>query len=105
MIKRQTAVTEQIIVYSLLAVAGALAGFARFLRSRHKWDARYVAASCLVGSMLGIIVVGYTSGEKAVENPWGCLAIVLAIGLVQPNAGLILNSILKSRGIDLMTKD
>lgn len=92
---------EQILVYAFLAVAGMLAGFIRFLRSKQKWDLRYVIASSLTGGLMAMVPIGYYWGNKAVDNPWGCMALALCIGFVQPDLSLMLNTLLRNKGINI----
>lgn len=55
----------------------------------------------LFSSLLGFAVAAGYWGSSVVENPWGCAAVVVIIGLVQPQAVWVLNFLLKLKGIDL----
>lgn len=88
--------------YLLFAVAGGMAGFARFLRSTKQWKWRVVVSFALFGAIASVAVIGLVFGNDVHANPWKCVAYSLLIGFGQPEfAGIFVSNVLKALGVPI----
>lgn len=95
---------EQVMLYTLYAFAGGIAGLIRFLESKKRFSWRVVSTSVLISTLSTLIMIGWWFESEVAEHPTRCLAFALSIGYLQPNITLIVSLILKAKGISLEDK-
>lgn len=76
--------------YFLVGLAGFCAGLIRFYERAYrnkgtKWSFGAAFTLAFVGSLIGLVLIGWLFDELLVTNPVRCFSMALAAGYYQPN--------------------
>lgn len=94
-------VNEEVKLYILFAVAGAVAGFIRFMESKRKFTLRTVITSSLISAIASTFIISWWFDGLVLVKPIKCTTLACALGYAQPNIVRLIELI---TGIDLSSK-